>query len=1085
MQCPQCQFENVETAKFCVECGMQLGGVCPGCGVEVDPTHKFCHACGHQLAAAPPPEPVEMPAAETGTRRPVTVLFADISGFTTLSGKLDAEDTHALLNRFFAAADASVSRFGGNIDKHIGDSVMAVFGAPIAHDNDPERAMRAAAEIHDAVTSLGDETTGPIRVHIGVAAGEVVASHVGSDDHDEFTVTGETVNLAARLQDMARPKETLISESVHRQVASLVTSEALDQVTIRGIEGTHRVWRVSGIAAPGTATVHGRLIGRQAELAQLSGAIEACLSTQRGQTICLRGETGIGKSRMLAEVRAMAEAKGFACHAARVLDFGAELGQDAIRALVGDMLQVTSHEDGASRVATAARALDENLVSADNAVHLNDLLGVEQPLALRSLYDAMDNDARVQGRRDTVCEIARSLAALGPLALLVEDVHWAEAPVLAYLASLCSGVVDSPVLVVMTSRTEGDPLDQNWRAMARGCFVLTIDLGPLTETDARQMAEAYSELDPTAVQACIDRADGNPLFLEQLLQSTAEHECGVVPESIHSLVLARMDALDVSDRDAIQAASILGQRFALDPLRHLLGRADYECVSLIEHFLVRRENGAFLFTHALIRDGVYASLLNTSKRSLHGDAAVYYRERDPVLHAEHLERADDSAAASAWLSAARHLAQSYKDRRASEAVKHGIAVANTDVDRFALTCFEGNLQARLGDPTESESLFRQALDFASADVHRCEALIGIAAAARQLARIEDGAVALDEAQPIAEREGLEKELAQIHYYRGNFAFASANVKGCLSHHTAALDYAERTAEAEWQARALSGLGDAYYSEGDMSRARDSYQRCLAISQEHGFGRIEVANRFIVGNCRRYMNELKEGYDDAVTSAENARVIGNHRAEAYSQMMAAELGTELGQFADAESRAQRALEVIESLGNRRFSAYVLHHVARAKYWNGKHDEVDPLLDEALERARSTDLSFIGPRILGFMAWTRPTPEARRGARDEGETLVRAGCVAHNALWFYRDAIESALLDKEWDEAERFAAALGDHTAPHPLPWAEFFIARGRALAAWGRGRHDDDSRAELQRLLDLGRDVGFAVSTPAIEAALSA
>ena len=1090
MQCPQCQFENVATAKFCVECGTKMENTCPSCGVEVDVGDKFCHSCGHALAGAPPappapaaPEPSS--ATETGTRRPVTVLFADISGFTTLSGKLDPEDTHALLNEFFGVADALVRRFGGSIDKRIGDSVMAVFGAPIAHDNDPERAVRAALDVHEAVADLGNETTGVIRIHAGIAAGEVVASHVGSDDHEEFTVTGETVNLAARLQDLAHPGETLISESVHRQVADLVTSETLDQVSIRGIEDTRQVWRVTGIAAPGATTAEGRLFGRQAELSQLAGALDTCLDSGGGQAICLRGEAGIGKSRLMAEFRDMAEGKGFTCHTTRVLDFGAGLGQDAIRTLVGEMLGTRGDDAEPARAVAAENAVRLGLVSANNVVHLNDLLDVEQPIALRSVYDAMDDDARTSGRRETVSEIAKGLAGRGALALFVEDVQWADSPALMYLAGLCSTLVDYPVLLVMTTRIEGDPLDQNWRAQAHGCPVLTIDLGPLRGVDAVQMAEEFPQLDSAAIEVCVKRADGNPLFLEQLLRSATEHESDQIPESLHSLVLARMDALDSSDREALQGASVLGQRFPLDALRSVLGWDGYECDGLINRLMVRPDNGAYLFSHALIRDGVYASLLNSSKRTLHARAAQYFEDRDPVLHAEHLERADDPRAAAAWLSAAKNLAKRYRDARAAEAVMQGLSVANSELDRFTLTCFSGDLQRRLGNPSDSETLFQQALELAATDSQRCQVLIGIAAADRLLARDDDGVQALDRAQPIAESENLQSEMAQIHYYRGASAFALADFEGCLFHHSATLNIAEQLDAPELQARALSGLGDAYYACGDMSRARDLFQRCLAISQEHGFGRIEVANRFIVGNCRRYMNELREGYDDAVASADNARAIGNHRAEAYSQLMAAEIGTELGYFDDAEQRALRSLEVIESLGNERFSAYLLHHVARAKYWNGKSTEVDALLDEALARARRTRLSFIGPRILGFMAWTRSTPAERKAARNEGEQLIEAGCVAHNALWFYRDAIEGALLDEDWGEAGRFAKTLEDYTARHPLPWAEFFIARGRALAAWGQGSRDPEARARLEGPLELGREVGFAVSTPAIEQALAA
>ena len=194
-----------------------------------------------------------------------------------------------------------------------------------------------------------------------------------------------------------------------------------------------------------------------------------------------------------------------------------------------------------------------------------------------------------------------------------------------------------------------------------------------------QMAEEFPQLDSAAIEVCVKRADGNPLFLEQLLRSATEHESDQIPESLHSLVLARMDALDSSDREALQGASVLGQRFPLDALRSVLGWDGYECDGLINRLMVRPDNGAYLFSHALIRDGVYASLLNSSKRTLHARAAQYFEDRDPVLHAEHLERADDPRAAAAWLSAAKNLAKRYRDARAAEAVMQGLSVANSEL----------------------------------------------------------------------------------------------------------------------------------------------------------------------------------------------------------------------------------------------------------------------------------------------------------------------------------------------------------------------------------------------------------------------
>ncbi|MBC8242419.1 MAG: adenylate/guanylate cyclase domain-containing protein, partial [Alphaproteobacteria bacterium] len=243
-------------------------------------------------------------AAEPGDeaeRRQVTVLFADISGFTALSEQLGAEKTHALLSRFFAVCDAAVVRFGGAVDKHIGDAVMAVFGAPTAHTDDPERAVRAALELH----RVSAELSPAISVHIGIASGQVVASRLGSATHTEYTVTGESVNLASRLTDLADPGETLASAAVARSLANRVDGTALGPRMIDGLPEPIEVWRIECMAddQAGVAT---RFVGRTGERKMFAEAMEHCLVVGSGETILVRGEAGIGKTRLLHEFDQMA-----------------------------------------------------------------------------------------------------------------------------------------------------------------------------------------------------------------------------------------------------------------------------------------------------------------------------------------------------------------------------------------------------------------------------------------------------------------------------------------------------------------------------------------------------------------------------------------------------------------------------------------------------------------------------------------------------------------------------------------------------------------------------------------------------------
>ena len=256
----------------------------------------------------------------------------------------------------------------------------------------------------------------------------------------------------------------------------------------------------------------------------------------------------------------------------------------------------------------------------------------------------MDSATRSRGMRETVAALVRHASTGAPVLLAIEDLHWADQATLDHLANLANTVATCRAILVMTSRIEGDPLDPAWRSSTGGSPFLTIDLGPLRAREAAALAKVYLEANSEFTRRCIERAAGNPLFLEQLLRHAEGAAEAAVPGSVQSLVQARLDHLSAPDKRAAQAAAVFGQRFALDALRHLLDDPRYDCAALVEGILVRPVGDGFLFAHALIRDAVYDTLLKAKRRELHRRAAVWFAERDLTLHAEHLDRADDPGA---------------------------------------------------------------------------------------------------------------------------------------------------------------------------------------------------------------------------------------------------------------------------------------------------------------------------------------------------------------------------------------------------------------------------------------------------------
>jgi class 3 adenylate cyclase/tetratricopeptide (TPR) repeat protein len=1030
--------------------------------------------------------PVASPVDASGERRQVTVLFADLSGYTEWGQRLDAEEVHALLQQFFDRVDSIIQQHGGHITRHIGDCVMAVFGAPIAHDNDPERAARAALAIQGAIPEVSVQVGLPIAVHIGVAGGQVVASQTGSATYSEYTITGNAANLASRLTDAAEAGEILVSDDTYDALVERFECVDAGTLDIKGFAEPVRAWRLRGLRA--VAREQRPFVGRRAELRILEVALAACRETGRGQAVCIRGEAGIGKTRLIEEIQRTAMEIGFAGHVALVLDFGGGVGHDAIRALARGLLGVEVTSDAETVRATAAAALSSGVVAVDDAVFLNDLLNLPQPPELRPIYEAMDSGMRSHGRQRIMARVLDHKSRQQPRLLIVEDLHWADEPVLADLAQLTTAAAQHSVLLIMTSRIEGDPLDQAWRTQAAGASLTTIDLGPLPSDDAHTLAEALIAANRTFAERCVERAGGNPLFLDQLLRHADESHAVAVPSSIQSLVQERIDRLDPADKAAVQAASVIGQRFQNSALSYLLDKADYVTDRLVSRLLVRPQQASgdvFLFTHALIRDAIYDTLLRSRRRELHRRAAEWFVDRDPVLRAEHLDRAEDPDAAQAYLAAARAQAAEYRQEAALQLVERGLALASDRPDRFELICLQGELLHDLGAMPDAGRAYRAALDAAADDRERCAAWLGLAAVKRVTDDLQGALSDLQQAEVVALRDHLIVEQARIHFLRGNLCFPRGDLDGCLREHGIALELARRSGAAELEAMALGGLGDAEYVRGRTISAHDRFRQCVALCERHGFGRIEVANRPMMAFTQWFAGDTRGALAVADSAIALAARVGHRRAEMIGHHAAFFCRHALMDVEGAFRHAEAALTLAQQLGARRFETEALAFRAELRRLAGRRTQALADAEEAVKISRETSIAFLGPFALGVLALAADDPAVRQPALQEAEELLRAGAVSHNHLLFPRDAIEVYLETRDWEGVERIAADLEQYTRSEPLPFADFYVARARALAACGRGRADTAGvMAELHRLLDEGERLGIRIALPGIQTAIT-
>jgi tetratricopeptide (TPR) repeat protein len=502
---------------------------------------------------------------------------------------------------------------------------------------------------------------------------------------------------------------------------------------------------------------------------------------------------------------------------------------------------------------------------------------------------------------------------------------------------------------------------------------------------------------------------------------------------------------------------------------------------------VRPVGEDLLFAHALIRDAVYSSLLRARRTELHLSAAAWYMGQDEALRAEHLDRAGDAQAPRAYAEAARPQMTLLRHERALQLVERGLVIASSEDDRLRLDLLRAEILRELGRLQDALQTYRELTNAAKDDLIRSKAAIGIASCVRLLGASEEGFAALELAEPLARKVSSDLQLAEIHYYFGSLLFARGDVEACLRHHEQARDSALKAGDAEWEARALSGLGDAHYGRGRMRLALDHFRHCRALCQEHGFGRVEVGSTHMIGAVRRYLLECREALEDVGAATAMAAKVGNARTRMVALNIVGEMLVDAGQFAAGRAALEEALGLAQAFDNRRYRAYILQELGRAHFHEANRAEALAALDEALALSRETGMRFIGPRVLAAIALV--DDRRRTDALAEGEEVLRAGCLAHNALWFHRDALEAHLNGGDGAQARARASAFESLTAAEPLPWSSFFIARGRALADRLDGRTDQAhldelDRDELDRLKREAGEAGLAAALPKIDAALA-
>jgi DNA-binding SARP family transcriptional activator len=1023
-------------------------------------------------------EDVREPDAAVRTElRQASLFIAELPGLTGPAGNPDPEEAHLLIRHFHDRAGSIVEAFGGRVERR-GDGLLAIFGVPVAHGNDCERAVRAAQALHRA----GPEGTGEIpATAIGVTCGSVVVEMPTGSGAGAVSLTGPALGLAERLAAGAGAGRTLISGDVGAGLRGRLVVEPVQ------LDGIGTVWLAGPFMPDAEGTARTPFAGRRAELRQFRALVEDRVAENRGEdadavAIWIRGEPGIGKSRLVQEFRRLALEAGFDGHTGLFLDFGVEREGNALSMLVHSLLGQTLAAEPDSLDRAIDGAVTEGLIGPEQTLFLRALLNQPLPPAESGLLASMDETARTRGLLNALAALLGGRSRARPQLVVLEDVHWAEPASLSLLGGVAKAVETCPILFVLTMRPGHDEPAQAWRAAARGVALVTMDLAPLRPGDGRAIAATFP-VGEELREICVARAGGNPLFLEQLLLAGLAGSSEDVPGSIRSVVLARLDRLDPADRRAIQAASILGQRFTLPALRHLLEAPDYTGTALSAQGLIQEDGPVLAFEHALVADATYMSLLKSRRQQLHRRAAMWFEGRDIVLHAQHLDRAGDPNAARAHLDAACDLAGRHETDRAIRQVERALEIAADPALTVEAVLQLGGLLHDSGRIEDSRAAFERALELAQAPADKARALIGVAEALRITDRLDEALEFLDQAEPLVGDDDALRCI--LHFDRANVLFPLCRIDDCLAEHARALEYARRSHSPELEARALGGLGDGLYVNTRMMTALSCFEACVEQARAHGFARIEVANLYMVASIKYFLNRSKDALADLEDCARLAARIGHARAELLSHLVMVQVLMDDTDSKPIEDRLGRIWELAGQIGSRRFQGETLLAESFLCRMRGDRDAARQRVYEARAICRQIGMGYLGPRMYGELALVATDAAERDHALAEGQAILAAGAVGDNFPLFYRDAMQACLNIGDWDRADRFADVFAAHNTHEPIPWADFYIARTRALAAFGRGGRDRALRLELARLAEEAGRIGHSMARLELDRALAA
>jgi class 3 adenylate cyclase/tetratricopeptide (TPR) repeat protein len=940
MKCPSCQHDSPPEAKFCPQCGAPLARACASCGTPLPAAARFCPACAHPVGAAAetrfgtPQSYTPKHLAERiltskiglqGERKQVTVLFADMKGSMEAVADRDPEDARDLLDPVLELMMEAVHRYDGTVNQVMGDGIMALFGAPVAHEDHAMRACYAALRMQEGMKRYAQDvhrTTGvPLHIRVGLNSGEVVVRSIASDLRMEYSALGQTVHLAARMEQMAMPGSTLMAPETLRLAEPFVVTRSLGLRPVKGLPNPIEVHELVG-AGTGRSRLSAsagrgltRFVGRQTEVAHLRRALERA-GAGRGQVVAVVGDAGVGKSRLLYELTHSAAAEGWLILEGAAVSYGRATPYLPLVDLLRRYFGILDHDEASA----VRRKVSERLHARDHALQASlpvfcALLDVpvDDPQ-----WDALDPSQRRARTLEAIKRLILKESQSRPVLVVVEDLHWADLESQAVLDSLIDSVPAARILLVVDYRPEYEP---PWSRKSYATFLRLDPLLPTTCDELlRHLLGGDVSLEATK-HLVVERTEGNPFFLEESVRTLVETgtlsgargayrlsrplDALQVPATVQAVLAARIDRLPIDAKRLLQSAAVIGKDVPFTLLRAIAELPDDDLRRDLTHLQAAEflhETKLFpelelTFKHSLTHEMAYGSLLQDRRRSLHGAIvdAIEALHRDRL--AEHVEQlAHHAVRGERWPEAVRYCREAGTKAFARSA--HGAAVA----------CFEQALAALEHRPRTRETI-AQGIDL-RLDLRY--SLIPLA----EFRRILDH---LREAEALAQEIDDEPRLGLISAFLTSYFYLMGNLAQAIESGRRATTIAERRHDASLAAVASAYLAQAHYALGDYADAiawsRRSFDAPAGDLIRRPFGMAlepSVYSRSVLVSSLAERGEFDEGRACAEEGVRIAEAVEHPYSLIFAYLALGRLRVRREEFHEARAVLEHALALCRSV-----------------------------------------------------------------------------------------------------------------------------------------------------------------------------